>query len=258
MRYHGQNLNESPQGKIIGSMLWKGRAWFYTKTEIHAEWYFGKHARMFHWGITFGDGDSDAGVLVCAGIPFLFAIYLGIANIWRTEKKEIGFCIHDSALWIHTLNPVNETRSCWPWWKKGLVWHFPWDWNWHSTEILEHIRPSEAKTVFIETAGHRNHRESEEIKQRVSRGYPYIYTLKNGEVQHRTATVSVSRMTWKMRWCPILPFKRSRTSIWINFDAEVGEETGSWKGGCTGCGYDILDYETPLECLRRMEKERAF
>jgi hypothetical protein len=39
---------------------------------------------------------------------------------------------------------------------------------------------------------------------------------------------------------------------------EVGEEAGSWKGGVLGCGYTLLPNETPLQCLRRMEKERKF
>jgi len=39
---------------------------------------------------------------------------------------------------------------------------------------------------------------------------------------------------------------------------EVGERTGEWKGGTTGCGYQMLPNETPLETLRRMEKERKF
>jgi len=39
---------------------------------------------------------------------------------------------------------------------------------------------------------------------------------------------------------------------------EVGKEKGSWKGGCVGCSYEILPNETPLECLKRMEKERKF
>jgi hypothetical protein len=45
---------------------------------------------------------------------------------------------------------------------------------------------------------------------------------------------------------------------YIEFNDEVGERTGSWKGGTLGCGYNLLPNETPLECLRRMEKERKF
>lgn len=47
-------------------------------------------------------------------------------------------------------------------------------------------------------------------------------------------------------------------SIDVEFNAEVGERTGSWKGGCIGCGYQMNPNETPLQALRRMEAERKF
>lgn len=91
--------------------------------------------------------------------------------------------------------------------------------------------------------------------------FPYTYVLRSGEVQHRTATVTVERMTWCWRlfwrlgvWFP----KRVRTSIWVKFSDEVGERTGSWKGGTVGCGYDIRPGETPEQALRRMEADRKF
>ena len=33
---------------------------------------------------------------------------------------------------------------------------------------------------------------------------------------------------------------------------EVGEETGSWKGGTIGCGYNLKPGETAEECFDRM------
>jgi hypothetical protein len=39
---------------------------------------------------------------------------------------------------------------------------------------------------------------------------------------------------------------------------ECGERKGSWKGGTLGCSYELLPNETPLDCLKRMEKERKF
>lgn len=79
--------------------------------------------------------------------------------------------------------------------------------------------------------------------------------LRSGDVQHRTATIKAEQRTWTRWW---LPFKRVSRSIDVEFNAEVGERTGSWKGGCLGCGYEMKPGETPLQALRRMEKERAF
>ena len=96
---------------------------------------------------------------------------------------------------------------------------------------------------------------------RYSESFPYRYRLRSGEVQVRTATVTGERMAWAWR----LPWKvgvfwprKVRTSIWVKFSGEVGEETGSYKGGVTGCGSALLPGETPEQCLRRMERERTF
>jgi hypothetical protein len=91
--------------------------------------------------------------------------------------------------------------------------------------------------------------------------YDYTYTLESGVVQERKATVQVVKMTWcwsgiPFRWL-YWPCKTS-TFIDVNFDHEVGERSGSWKGGTIGCGWDLLPAETPEQSLRRMEKERKF
>ncbi|UWQ30249.1 hypothetical protein [Leisingera sp. M523] len=89
--------------------------------------------------------------------------------------------------------------------------------------------------------------------------HPYTYTLRNGTVQERTATITVEewehRRRWLM-WCPW--FAKIRKSIDVRFSGEVGERSGSWKGGTIGCGYDMQPGESPLDTLRRMERERAF
>lgn len=85
--------------------------------------------------------------------------------------------------------------------------------------------------------------------------HPYRYTLRDGTVQERTATIYVEARAW---WRPWPPFYRPRRSINVDFSGEVGERTGSWKGGVLGCGYDMKRGETPLQTLRRMERERRF
>lgn len=85
--------------------------------------------------------------------------------------------------------------------------------------------------------------------------HPYTYTLKSGKLQHRTATIKVEERRWERYW---LPTSRTRRYIDIVFNDEVGEKSGSWKGGCIGCGYDMLPNEAPVDTLRRMEAERKF
>lgn len=84
---------------------------------------------------------------------------------------------------------------------------------------------------------------------------PYRYVLRSGEVQERTATIQHGQTLWTRPW---LPWRRLVDAINVEFSDEVGEGTGSWKGGTLGCGYTMRVGETPTECLRRMERERKF
>ena len=89
--------------------------------------------------------------------------------------------------------------------------------------------------------------------------HPYTYVLRSGEVQERKATIIKEKwirgrhLLSKIGWP-----SRIEYTIDVEFDKEVGEKSGSWKGGCVGCGYTINEGETPLDTLRRMEKERIF
>lgn len=250
-------------------MFWKGRAWLYTRHETHFEWYLGRHARGFSVYFSVGNVGGD-GLLIHACIPFLFSFYFGIAGVLSLKNPhKTGIAIHDSCLYIYPFVDEHEWNRDMPWWEKSIVFHFPWDWSWYSTEILEHKSnlPGLAGTVFKETRGERkisklkasfldhNKQKSERWASEI---YDYTYTLKSGQIQQRKATVFVDRMVWRVRWWPIIPIQKSRTCINVTFSDEVGEGSGSWKGGCTGCGYEMKLAETPLECLRRMERERKF
>lgn len=85
--------------------------------------------------------------------------------------------------------------------------------------------------------------------------YDYTYTLKSGEVQKRVATVFQEKRYWR-RWFNLVT--KVRRTLEVEFSGEAGERSGSWKGVCIGCGYEMKEGETSLECLRRMEKERKF
>ncbi len=99
-------------------------------------------------------------------------------------------------------------------------------------------------------------RPKERACTRVSKTFDFTYTLKSGEVQKRRATCHLERRTWCWRWIPWI--KTQIISMNVTFNDEVGEKSGSWKGGCIGCGYDIQPGETMEQCLRRMEKARDF
>lgn len=106
-------------------------------------------------------------------------------------------------------------------------------------------------SVFIYMPWSWKHREHKVLSQPET--YPFTYKLRSGKVQERTAKIKVESRMWTRWW---LPWKMQKRYIDIEFNDEVGERSGSWKGGVLGCAYDMLPHETPLDCLRRMERER--
>ena len=266
MRLHSQNLTTDYCDRKERALFWAGRAWFYARKSsphretCHVEWSFGKYARDFAVTATFGYGDSNADVCLHVCIPFLFSLYFIICEVLRCKEQKTGVAIHNQGLWIYPLVWENETNHDDPWWRRWLHFAFPWELNWYQTEILSHDLAKvvwkenvHCKCKFLDSWDIRKASEKME-----SRDYRYRYVLNNGESQERTATVHVTRMEWRARWWPIFRQRKVSTSIAVQFSDEVGEGTGSWKGGCTGCGYDLLPGETPEQCLRRMEVERKF
>lgn len=147
--------------------------------------------------------------------------------------------------------------------------YMPWAYDWVRTSAL--VKPSSVFTKsgavkyneneWIHETNKNRHSFYEDKWKGVlwSETYPYKYVLKSGQVQNILATVKVEEREWRPRWFKWTSlFKRVRKTIAVEFSSEVGEETGSWKGGTVGCGYNMLPDETPEETLRRMERERKF
>ena len=151
----------------------------------------------------------------------------------------------------------------------NIVWHWnrvykSWRWPFHTITLDHSYMTGEGlRTVPEYSVG--NMPESEDGNPFWNRPeaffetHPYTYKLKRGEVQNRKATILHERWTHgrnilsKLGWP-----SRTLHAISVNFDDEVGERTGTWKGGTVGCGYNMIPGETPLATLRRMEKERKF
>lgn len=127
-----------------------------------------------------------------------------------------------------------------------------WEWPFHSFTLR--YEQEEKDGVWRSILG-RCHDEREPKEET----HPYTYWLKSGEVQQRTAKIHRTRhilarhILHRLGWP-----KRTLNSIDITFSDEVGERSGSWKGGCIGCSYRMKPGETPIDTLRRMERERTF
>lgn len=87
---------------------------------------------------------------------------------------------------------------------------------------------------------------------------PYRYQF-DGLDQSTTASITVERREWRLkglRWLPLVAMKSQ--VIDVDFADEMGSRRGSWKGGVTGCSYELRKGEDPADALCRMEVERKF
>jgi hypothetical protein len=157
----------------------------------------------------------------------------------------------------------HEMMEAWGFYFDEHDWSFVWCWGdwscrkYHPLRMQHHswhvLRPDGTWAKRVQSY------EKGEPDGRREWVLPYHYKLRSGEVQERMATVFVERGEWRRRWIGWLPmFRKIRQSIKVCFNDEVGESTGSWKGGCIGCGYDMKPGETAEQTLRRMERERTF
>lgn len=187
--------------------------------------------------------------------PFLFnlTLILPIRNKWTDEcdPPKWGIAYHNQIFCIYRGGKGNMKGGN-KWW----TFHMPWSFTWVRTSALRKEGTWEHET------SHKNSKNFWDDKWKDilwNETYPYTYVLKSGEVQHRKATVKIEEREWRRRWLKWTSLGNSiKRTISVNFNDEVGEETGSWKGGTIGCGYNLLPNEKPLDCLRRMEKERKF
>lgn len=146
------------------------------------------------------------------------------------------------------------------WGERARIVHLPWEWSHHHAEQLmtdgSWRNQRELERGINDPLGYRRAADHPDAWRAV---LPYHYALRSGEIQERMATITVARAESRWRWLRRLPWPRRRwQGIDVTFSDEVGERSGSWKGGCIGCVYAMRAGETPEQCLRRMEAERKF
>lgn len=183
-------------------------------------------------------------------IFFHLTIKLPFWNKWTDEcdPPQWGIQIHSNTFWIYRGGKGNMNGGN-KWW----TWDIPFiTKDWVRTSIL-----LKDDTWEHETKGNKKDFYKDEYKQK-QKSWTYDYTDKyDGEII--PTTIYVDEREWRPKWLKWTSlFAKTRRTIDVHFSKEVGKEKGSWKGGCTGCGYELLPNENPLDCLKRMERERKF
>ncbi len=279
-----------PLMKEAGSKWWglvHGRAWLHFRSKgkhpgnsVRLEWHLWRAA----FGISMDIDDEDLTFYIAlppVSIWLSFTVWFWIiAKLAPREPlspnypdtivipdRELSMRIHSGAVWMKFWGSRDSWTRSDPWWKRGVNFSInPFEWKFmrHEVRVVSpHPNPDWSGPPFGRWApaskGWYLSSEGPPPDSRELFEFSYRYFLKSGEVQLRTARVCVERRAWRprcLRWTSL--FEKVRTSLDIKFSEEIGERTGSWKGGCTGCGWDLLPGETPEEALRRMELTRKF
>lgn len=188
-----------------------------------------------------------------------FALLWGVFHVhlpFRTKLSEgcntpkYGLAIHNNTLWLYKGGKYdNSIGQCcgndqWVTWDLPFF-SYVFDGHWIKDKDGNWILMNRPVELW-------NFRETSAYFET----HPYRYILGNGKTQEVTATCTVEKRKWHRKWFPFLTVESY--VIEVKFSDEVGEESGSWKGGVLGCSYESLPNETIEECLRRMERERKF
>jgi len=203
----------------------------------------------FSWWLLF--------ITLVVGFVGMGKVYLCLpfkTGIEDCESKQWGFYIYYHGFLSETYFVICLGD------KKKYI-DFPWNLEWYKTSHLAEWGTDQPKVWITEYKGDKNDYWDSEKHENTfwKETHPYTYVLDSGEIQERQATIRVKEMEWRRKgwmWSPFL--NQVIRSIDVQFDKEVGERTGSWKGGTVGCGYEMLPNESPYQCLKRMEQERKF
>ncbi|MBS1793633.1 MAG: hypothetical protein JSS81_07260 [Acidobacteria bacterium] len=276
--------------KFTGDL--EGRPWFYHSGEgsfrlftwISGQlvWWGMKYGRGRHgWckpaiGLDFYCGDRNLDFRFHIGLIF-FTFYLTFEDVLPrrfqpgyistydkktrlASKREFRLYYLDRAIWLNLWDNEDEHTAKQKWINRMHVFRFPWNYDWIRTSKLL-ADGSWYHDTYKNRLPWKEKNAIEKTLDFFKETHPYRYVLRSGEAQDVSATIGVTEQEWRWRsrlfkWLG-WP-KKVRRTISVEFSDEVGEERGSWKGGTVGCGYELKDDETPLECLRRMERERRF
>lgn len=222
------------------------------KWNYNGEWF------TFYWGWNFDISYEICGYFDPRHRITLHLLYCNLTIKLPFKSKytdecdppKYGIAYHNKTLWIYRGGKGNDNGGN-KWW----TFNMPWQLDWVRTSNLrkdgewEHETKKNRKRFYLEGWDDILWKET----------HPYVYILYSGEIQNRLATIRLSEREWRQKWLKWTKlFAIVRKFIEIDFNQEVGEESGGWKGGCTGCSYEMKENETPLYALRRMELERKF
>lgn len=250
--------------KLLGATYWAGDG--SVRTKIGEIGY--RYKTVACKAVFYGDMIDDDRPSLMLG--FGFFTWFAPLPLWTRrffrggdygmDRPQYGFSSSEEGLHLHW-----GKRSKMLWWPWGLehirTEYLGTDLNWHDDR-------SHPENTWSRQHPNPLHRYNGPVgPEKWSEVHPYRYMLQSGEVQEVEATITRRRAFHGRQWFGPVRFRRFLRSIMpkrvfdsidVQFNGEVGERAGSWKGGCIGCSYDIKPEESPRSALMRMQRERRF
>ena len=229
----------------------------------------GRHHIGFHFEPDYDDGEHMQLIAATLFHQFFYHIHSwkvpeGVDR-WNDESYRFGFYLYndDSKKLFVTINLLwkNKDKTIW------MPWHY---------ECHHVIYEGKNGKRYIEFIGDCRKRYNMAKKYNCNCipvkdiydiihdknfywSEPYEYILKNGEDQRCIGMYHIEEREWRPRITFLLPiFKHTRKDLCINLTDEIGERSGSWKGGVTGFGREMLPGEDPHTAYQRIMKETKF
>lgn len=171
------------------------------------------------------------------------------SGYWEVEPREFGFSLHEGFLQLFLGPQTNDSTTT-----KDWCCHLPWTQWRHVRFTLYDLDGHEFWTQrAADIVGMERFAEQREFEALVPKAV-FEFDDYDGKRIQATTHVEESEMRRGVKWCrwvSLFTKPRIRRSLRIKFSEEVGPEKGSWKGGTTGHGIDMLEHEDAEAAFKR-------
>lgn len=171
-----------------------------------------------------------------------------IGRDWYDEvfPREYGAYFSDGALFIHYGAQTHDSST-----DQNKCFFLPWrQWRF----IRQSLYDLQGRHFWTERADERSAWEASSAVKAACPKAKFEFDDFDGE--RIVATTHVEEWEWRFgegwfKWLSLFRRPKIRRELRIEFSAEVGPEKGSWKGGTTGTGIDMLPGESHEAAFKR-------
>lgn len=180
---------------------------------------------------------------------------------WRSKRFPYGDCdapewgiaVHSNTLWVYKGGNGNFGGGTKTW-----TWDLPFV-NYGSAIRWDiYTGPKNLHPTLWNESDWKNYNYMIDHVKEIATTWDYVWVDKY-DGKEIPCTYYIEEMEWRPKWLKWTSlFSKVRRSIAIEFSEEVGSKKGSWKGGVTGCGFEMNPWETPRDCIERVHNEKNF